>query len=172
MQQRLGLARVLIHDPKVLILDEPASGLDPRARIEMRVLLRELKRMGKTIMISSHILSELEEISDNVGIIEQGRLVFSGSMEEIRRRTGLAGKVRLRVGGDQAAAAELLRTLPTVRDVQTNEDDISLTFQDGVANDGAVAKALVSANFDVLSIIPEHIRLDEAFMQLTKGLVH
>jgi ABC-2 type transport system ATP-binding protein len=76
MQQRLGLARVLIHDPKVLILDEPASGLDPRARIEIRGLLRELKRMGKTIMISSHILSELEEICDHVGIIEHGRLVF------------------------------------------------------------------------------------------------
>ena len=84
MQQRLGLARVLIHDPKVLILDEPASGLDPRARIEIRELLRELKRMGKTIMISSHILSELEEICDHVGIIEHGKLVFSGTLEEIR----------------------------------------------------------------------------------------
>ncbi|MCX5646829.1 MAG: ABC transporter ATP-binding protein [Phycisphaerae bacterium] len=79
MQQRLGLARVLIHDPKVLILDEPASGLDPRARIEMRELLRELKWMGKTIMISSHILSELEEICDRIGIIEHGQLVFSGT---------------------------------------------------------------------------------------------
>ena len=84
MQQRLGLARVLIHDPKVLILDEPASGLDPRARIEIRELLRELKRMGKTIMISSHILSELEEICDRVGIIEHGKLVFSGTAS--RRR--------------------------------------------------------------------------------------
>ena len=83
MQQRLGLARVLIHDPKVLILDEPASGLDPRARIEIRELLRELKRMGKTIMISSHILSELEEICDQIGIIERGQLVFGGTMMPI-----------------------------------------------------------------------------------------
>ena len=97
MQQRLGLARVLIHDPKVLILDEPASGLDPRARIEMRELLRELKRMGKTIMISSHILSELEEICDRVGIIEHGQLVFSGTMEEIQPRLGIQSKVRVKV---------------------------------------------------------------------------
>ncbi len=94
MQQRLGLARVLIHDPKVLVLDEPASGLDPRARIEIRELLRELKRMGKTIMISSHILSELEEICDHFGIIEHGRLVFSGTLEEIRPRLGIHSKVR------------------------------------------------------------------------------
>ena len=86
MQQRLQLARVLIHDPKVLILDEPASGLDPRARIEIRELLHELKNMGKTIMISSHILSELEQMCDRVGIIEHGRLVFSGTQEELARK--------------------------------------------------------------------------------------
>ena len=97
MQQRLGVARVLVHDPKVLILDEPASGLDPRARIEIRELLRELKKMGKTIMISSHILSELEEICDRVGIIEHGRMVFSGSMEEIISRLGIQNKVRVKV---------------------------------------------------------------------------
>ena len=112
MQQRLGLARVLIHDPKVLILDEPASGLDPRARIEMRELLRELKRMGKTIMISSHILSELEEICDQIGIIENGRLVFNGSMEEIRHRLGLGNKVKVRVAANQEKAVELLSAIP------------------------------------------------------------
>jgi len=101
MQQRLGLARVLIHDPKVLILDEPASGLDPRARIEIRELLRELKRMGKTIMISSHILSELEEICDHIGIIEHGRLLFSGTLEEILSRLGIQSKVRVRVANNQ-----------------------------------------------------------------------
>lgn len=124
MQQRLGLARVLIHDPKVLILDEPASGLDPRARIEMRELLRELKKMGKTIMISSHILSELEEICDQVGIIENGRLVFNGSMEEIRHRLGLGNKVNVRVASNQQRAVELLSTLPEIEQVQSLEDHI------------------------------------------------
>ena len=138
MQQRLGLARVLIHDPKVLILDEPASGLDPRARIEIRELLRELKRMGKTIMISSHILSELEEICDHIGIIEHGRLVFSGQ----------------------------------IRQVQVFGDYIAVTFREGKDGDGIIARTLVNADLDIVSIQPERLKLDDAFLQLTKGVVH
>jgi len=131
MQQRLGLARVLIHDPKVLILDEPASGLDPRARIEIRELLRELKRMGKTIMISSHILSELEEICDHIGIIEHGRLVFSGTLEEILSQLGIQSKVRVRVANNQNKAVELLTALPQIRQVQVFGDYIAVTFREG-----------------------------------------
>ncbi len=172
MQQRLGLARVLIHDPKVLILDEPASGLDPRARIEIRELLRELKRMGKTIMISSHILSELEEICDHVGIIEHGKLVFSGTMEEIRPRLGIQSKVRVRVAKHQDKAIELLSALPQVRQVQALGDEIAITFHDGQDSDGIVARTLVKANFDIISIQPERLKLDDAFLQLTKGIVH
>jgi ABC-2 type transport system ATP-binding protein len=172
MQQRLGLARVLIHDPKVLILDEPASGLDPRARIEIRELLRELKRMGKTIMISSHILSELEEICDHVGIIEHGKLVFSGTMEEIRPRLGIQSKVRVRVAKHQDKAIELLSALPQVRQVQALGDEIAITFHDGQDGDGIVARTLVKANFDIISIQPERLKLDDAFLQLTKGIVH
>ena len=172
MQQRLGLARVLIHDPKVLILDEPASGLDPRARIEIRELLRELKRMGKTIMISSHILSELEEICDHVGIIEHGKLVFSGTMEEIRPRLGIQSKVRVRVANHQDKAIELLSALPQVRQVQALGDEIAITFHDGQDSDGIVARTLVKADFDIISIQPERLKLDDAFLQLTKGIVH
>ena len=172
MQQRLGLARVLIHDPKVLILDEPASGLDPRARIEIRELLRELKRMGKTIMISSHILSELEEICDHVGIIEHGKLVFSGTMEEIRPRLGIQSKVRVRVAKHQDKAIELLSALPQIRQVQALGDEIAITFHDGQDSDGIVARTLVKANFDIISIQPERLKLDDAFLQLTKGIVH
>ena len=172
MQQRLGLARVLIHDPKVLILDEPASGLDPRARIEIRELLRELKRMGKTIMISSHILSELEEICDHVGIIEHGKLIFSGTMEEIRPRLGIQSKVRVRVAKHQDKAIELLSALPQVRQVQALGDEIAITFHDGQDSDGIVARTLVKANFDIISIQPERLKLDDAFLQLTKGIVH
>jgi len=172
MQQRLGLARVLIHDPKVLILDEPASGLDPRARIEIRELLRELKRMGKTIMISSHILSELEEICDHVGIIEQGRLVFSGTMEEIRPRLGIESKVRVRVADHQDKAIELLSALPQVSRIQALGGEIAVTFHEGKNADGIVARTLVNAGLDIISIQPERLKLDDAFLQLTKGVVH
>ncbi len=172
MQQRLGLARVLIHDPKVLILDEPASGLDPRARIEIRELLRELKRMGKTIMISSHILSELEEICDHVGIIEHGRLVFSGTIEEIRPRLGIHSKVRVRVADRQEKAVELLSALPQVNQVQAVGDDIAVSFNEGQDGDGVIARTLVKADLDVISIQPERLKLDDAFLQLTKGIVH
>ena len=172
MQQRLGLARVLIHDPKVLILDEPASGLDPRARIEIRELLRELKRMGKTIMISSHILSELEEICDHIGIIEHGRLVFSGTMEEIRPRLGIQSKVRVKVADNQEKAIELLSALPQISQVQALGEQILVTFEDGQDGDGIIARTLVNGNLDIVSIQPERLKLDDAFLQLTKGIVH
>ena len=172
MQQRLGLARVLIHDPKVLILDEPASGLDPRARIEIRELLRELKRMGKTIMISSHILSELEEICDHVGIIEHGQLVFSGTMEEIRQRMGVQSKVRVRVANNQKRAIELLSALPDVEDVQSTGAYIAVTLHKDRNTDGIIARTLVNGNLDIVSLEPQQVKLDEAFLQLTKGIVH
>ena len=172
MQQRLGLARVLIHDPKVLILDEPASGLDPRARIEIRELLRELKRMGKTIMISSHILSELEEICDHIGIIEHGRLLFSGTLEEILSRLGIQSKVRVRVANNQDKAVELLTALPQIRQVQVFGDYIAVTFREGKDGDGIIARTLVNADLDIVSIQPERLKLDDAFLQLTKGVVH
>lgn len=172
MQQRLGVARVLIHDPKVLILDEPASGLDPRARIEIRELLRELKRMGKTIMISSHILSELEEICDHVGIIEHGRLIFSGTMEEIRPRLGIKSKVRVRVGAHSDKAVELLSALPQISQVQLVGDDVAVTFHDGQQANGIVARTLVNGGLDVISLQPERLKLDDAFLKLTKGIVH
>ena len=172
MQQRLGLARVLIHDPKVLILDEPASGLDPRARIEIRELLRELKRMGKTIMISSHILSELEEICDHVGIIEHGQLIYSGTIEEIKPRLGIHTKVRVQVLGDQDKAIEILSALPQIHQVQPFKNYISVTFKEGEKMDGVIARSLVSADMDIIAIQPEQLKLDDAFLQLTKGIVH
>ncbi|MBI5726061.1 MAG: ABC transporter ATP-binding protein [Planctomycetes bacterium] len=194
MQQRLQLARVLIHDPKVLILDEPASGLDPRARIELRELLRELKTMGKTIMISSHILSELEEMCDNVGIIEHGSLVFSGTMQEIHSRLGANRKIRIRVGTDPQRACELLMALPFVDSVDKSNEHITVTLKDGSdtvsldnpdgaaddplvgatakANVAEIARSLVAGGADLLELSPEKIKLDDAFLKLTQGLVH
>ena len=172
MQQRLGLARVLIHDPKVLILDEPASGLDPRARIEIRELLRELKQMGKTIMISSHILSELEQICDHIGIIEHGRMVFSGTLDEIRPRLGIQSKVRVQVAADQDKGVEVLSALPQIREVKLVDNYISVTFHDGEKTDGLIARTLVKANLDLVFLQREQLNLDDAFLQLTKGIVH
>jgi ABC-2 type transport system ATP-binding protein len=172
MQQRLGLARVLIHDPKVLILDEPASGLDPRARIEIRELLRELKRMGKTIMISSHILSELEEICDHIGIIERGELIFSGTMEEIRLRMGVQNKVRIRVADRQNQAVDLLAALPQIQEVRLSGDHIAVTFHEGRSGDGLIARTLVNAGFNLIALTPEQVKLDDAFLELTRGIVH
>jgi ABC-2 type transport system ATP-binding protein len=171
MQQRLGLARVLIHDPKVLVLDEPASGLDPRARIEIRELLRELKRMGKTIMISSHILSELAELCDHFGIIERGRLVFSGTLAEIRQRLGLHSKVRVRVADRTEEAVQALSALPGIASVQQVGDAIAVTFAEGQKADGLIASTLVRGGFEVVAVMPEELKLDDAFLTLTEGKV-
>src|SRR5512136_1768421 len=108
MQQRIGLARVLIHDPQLLLLDEPASGLDPRARIEMMAILQELQRLGKTIIISSHILSELQTLCNRVAIIEKGKLIYSGPVKGVRDQMQVGRVVWVRVAGDPAHAMALL----------------------------------------------------------------
>jgi ABC-2 type transport system ATP-binding protein len=171
MQQRLQLARVLIHDPKVLILDEPASGLDPRARIEIRELLKELRRMGKTIMISSHILSELAELCDRFGIIEQGRLLFSGTLAEIERRLGLQGRVRVRVADRTPEALAVLAALPQVASAREEGGAICVTFSEGQTVDGLIAEALVRGGFRIVALVPEEVKLDDAFLALTRGQV-
>ncbi|MFN7337714.1 MAG: ABC transporter ATP-binding protein, partial [bacterium] len=115
MQQRLSVARVLLHDPKVLLMDEPASGLDPRARIEMKELLKELRRMGKTILISSHILPELAEMCNVVGIIERGQLIFSGGVDEIVRRAKVGHVIHIGVMDRTEEAAKVVQKLPAVK---------------------------------------------------------
>src|SRR5690606_27071588 len=123
MQQRLSIARVLLHDPKVLLMDEPASGLDPRPRIEIRKLLKELKRMGKTILISSHILHELAELCNVVGIIERGQLLFSGTVDDVLRRAKVGHVIHLQVEAETEKAAELLGRVTGVRKVRIVEGD-------------------------------------------------
>src|ERR1019366_9091404 len=128
MQQRLGLARVLIHDPKVLLLDEPASGLDPRARIEMMAILQELQRLGKTIIISSHILSELQTLCNRVAIIEKGKLIYSGPVQGVREQmsTGLIYWVLPK--GNPAAALAVLQALPEITSAEAVDGQIKVTF--------------------------------------------
>src|SRR5256712_432322 len=128
MQQRLGLARVLIHDPQVLLLDEPASGLDPRARIEMMAILQELQKMGKTIIISSHILSELETLCNRVAIIEKGKLIYSGPVQGVRDQMSTGRVIWVRVSSDPAGAIELLKARPEVSAAEAKDGSVRVTL--------------------------------------------
>src|ERR1700691_6590271 len=128
MQQRLGLARVLIHDPQLLLLDEPASGLDPRARIEMMAILQELQRLGKTIIISSHILSELQTLCNRVAIIEKGKLIYSGPVQGVREQMSTGRVFWGLVQGNNAKALELLKARPEVTEAVPVDGQIKITF--------------------------------------------
>ncbi len=171
MQQRLSVARVLLHDPQVLLLDEPASGLDPRARIEMRELLKELRRMGKTIIISSHILHELAELCTTVGIIEQGKLLFHGPLEEIIQKVKSRTKVQIRVTEQQDLAALLLEKTKGIKSVSQQNGQLHIELESQTHDFTALAKLLIKNNFKVREIKEEEINLETAFMRLTKGIV-
>ena len=170
MQQRLGVARVLVHDPKVLVLDEPASGLDPRARIELRELLKELARMGKTILISSHILSELSEMCSRFGIIEQGRLVFEGTQAELRSRLASGRAIAIEVGhGDLDRAFEILRAAPFAAEVSRADNRLALKLAPGFDAIHEVPAFLVERGIRLLRFSPGEVTLENAFMELTNG---
>ena len=170
MQQRLSVARVLLHDPKVLLLDEPASGLDPRARIEMRELLKELHRMGKTILISSHILLELADFCSTVGIIEQGELKFTGTMNDILAKARTGASVTVGVRDRVGLAAESMKQVPGVLEAALEGPHIRVTL--APEHDVALlAKRLVSEGFELTSLEEEKVNLETAFMRLTRGLV-
>jgi ABC-2 type transport system ATP-binding protein len=171
MQQRLSVARVLLHDPKVLLLDEPASGLDPRARIEMRELLKELRRMGKTIIISSHILHELAELCTTIGIIERGELLFHGSIEEIIRRVKTGTKLHVRVTEQQDLAALLLERKPGIKSVDLLDGHLVVELEKQTHDFSGIARILLDNNFKIQEIKEEEVNLETAFMRLTKGIV-
>jgi len=171
MQQRLGLARALVHDPKVLILDEPASGLDPRARIEIRGLLKEVKRMGKTIIISSHILSELAQLCDAVGILEKGRLIFSGSQEELKQKTATGSVLEVQVGERMEEAVTLLRAHRSVDDVTTHDDHMHVILSPEAKDHSFVAEYLITNGFRLTSLHEEEVKLEDIFMKFTEGIV-
>jgi ABC-2 type transport system ATP-binding protein len=171
MQQRLSVARVLLHDPKVLLLDEPASGLDPRARIEIRELLKELRRMGKTIIISSHILHELAELCTTVGILERGDLLFHGPITEIVRRAKIGTKVLVRVAEQQDLAALLLQRTKGIKSVDQNNGALVLELESDTHDFSHIARALLDNNFKLRELREEEVNLETAFMRLTKGVV-
>lgn len=171
MQQRLSVARVLLHDPKVLLLDEPASGLDPRARIEMRELLKELRRMGKTIIISSHILPELADLCTTVGIIEQGQLLFHGPIAEIIRRVKTGTKLHIRVTEQQDLAALLLQRTKGIRAVSQMDGKLLVELEQPTHDFTPIAKLLLDNNFRIRELHEEEVNLETAFMRMTKGMV-
>jgi ABC-2 type transport system ATP-binding protein len=172
MKQRLCLAKTLVHDPPVLILDEPASGLDPRARLEMKALLKELRRMGKTILISSHILTELADCCTSIGIIERGQLLMHGPIEEVYRRIRGNRIVQVKFNEGMEAGLSIIRSSPYVRDVQVDNHMVTAELE---TDDKGVAEVLQNLNQDqsvqVRSFAEKDPTLEDVFMMVTKGLV-
>ncbi|MFI5379226.1 MAG: ABC transporter ATP-binding protein [Tepidisphaerales bacterium] len=171
MKQRLSIARVLLHDPKVLLLDEPAGNLDPRARIEMRELLKELRRMGKTILISSHILPELADLCNKVGIIEQGELLYSGPVHDILQRAKTGTILHGAVAGDNTAAAALMSQDANVLEAAIKDGHIEVSLREGVADYTFLPQMLLAAGHRLTMLHEEEVNLETAFMRLTKGMV-
>jgi ABC-2 type transport system ATP-binding protein len=169
MQQRLGLARVLIHDPQVLLLDEPASGLDPRARIEMMAILQELQRLGKTIIISSHILSELQTLCNRVAIIEKGKLIYSGPVQGVRDQLSTGRVVWVKVSSDQASALDLLKVRPEVSEAVALDGQIKVTLVNHETDHSIVADALVRGGAKLVALREDELGLEEVFLRVTRG---
>src|SRR6266446_6772345 len=169
MQQRLWLARVLIHDPQVLLLDEPASGLDPRARIEMMAILQELQRMGKTIIISSHILSELETLCNRVAIIEKGKLIYSGPVQGVRDQMSTGRIVWVRVSSDPARALEILKTRPEITEALAVDGQLKITLLDHETDQSIIADALVHGGARLIELREDELGLEEVFLRVTRG---
>jgi ABC-2 type transport system ATP-binding protein len=167
MQQRVGLARTLVHNPSVLLLDEPAANLDARARIEIREVLKELRKMGKTILISSHILMELEDLCNKIVVLQRGRVVFAGAVAHVAGRLRPLKRVSVRVSGDGARLKAALASEPDVEDVAERDGWLTIRLKGGREDYGFVARRAVAEGLDVLSLREEEAGLEEIFMRLT-----
>jgi len=171
MKQRLCLAKTLVHDPPVLILDEPASGLDPRARLEVKALLKELRKMGKTILISSHILTELADCCTSIGIIERGKMLMHGTIEDVYRQIRGNPIIEVKFESKMEVGLAVLRSSPYLRDIQIDEDRVTVELE---TNNGGVAEVLaelVRQDVGVRSFAEKEPSLEDVFMMVTKGLV-
>jgi ABC-2 type transport system ATP-binding protein len=171
MKQRLCLGRALIHDPSVLILDEPAAGLDPRARIELRQMIGELGSRGKTIIISSHILTELAEMCDRVGIIEQGRLLATGTVDEIQREWASHRELTLRLLSDPTEAANRARLREFVQKVTIEGEMLHIEFTGDVRAQAELLTDLVQGGCVVAEATAHSKSLEDVFLRVTEGLV-
>jgi ABC-2 type transport system ATP-binding protein len=172
MKQRLCLARSLIHDPEVLILDEPASGLDPRARVEMREILKELKNMGKTILISSHILPELAEMCDVIGIIDQGKLVAEGSVSEIQAKLQGEKLITVKTTGNLHRAGAFFEDDPFVSKLTIQEEEGTLQFlyKGTTEQQIQLLKKAILQELPIISFSEAETNLEDVFMEITKGV--
>jgi ABC-2 type transport system ATP-binding protein len=171
MKQRLSIARVLLHDPKLLLLDEPAGNLDPRARIELRELLKTLRGMGKTIIISSHILPELQDLCNTVGIIERGELIYSGPWTDILKKAKTGTILHVTVAEQQVQAGALLAQDPNIESVNSNNGYLEVSMKAGVSDYTFIPQRLIQAGYRLTMLREEEVNLETAFMRLTKGLV-
>lgn len=169
MKQRLCLARSLIHNPKLLILDEPASGLDPRARVEMKAILKNLKDMGKTILISSHILSELAEMCTSIGIIDNGKIVISGTVSEIMQQIYSKKLIKIKVNDKLEEAVMILKEFPFIDKITTGENLIQAGFDGGDEDMSRVLNTLVNRAIPVATFTQLDGNLEDVFMKVTKG---
>jgi ABC-2 type transport system ATP-binding protein len=169
IKQRVLIAKTLVHDPDLLILDEPSAGLDPRARIEIREVLKELNRLGKTILLSSHILADLEEICDRVTIFERGRLVVDGAIAELRtaQRDARDRTFVVTVPQDRAAAAQA-KVAELARDVTADGAKVRFRTAEG-KNANPVLAALIASEIELLSFSEETPRLEDVFLRATRG---
>src|SRR5436853_1718521 len=167
LKQRACLARALVHDPAVLLLDEPASGLDPRARVEMREILKELQRMGKTIVISSHILPELTELCSMVGIIDQGRMRATGPVHDVIRGLTSGRRLRIMVLGQREEALATLKGLPSIRTVDIINGAIEAQYEGGDTTAASILQALTAAGVRVSGFSQLDGGLEDAFLKAT-----
>lgn len=167
MKQRLCLARALIHDPKLLVLDEPTSGMDPRNRMEFKELLKELCADGKTILVSSHILSELSQMCTDIGIIDAGKIVLSGNMTEILQKVNDSNPLLIKVHEHRDVAIQMLRNEPAVKTIAIREDSIAVRFHGGAEAEAELLRKLVTAGIPVSGFIREQGDLESIFMQIT-----
>jgi ABC-2 type transport system ATP-binding protein len=168
--QRLGLARVLLHEPEVLLLDEPASGLDPRARIEIRRLIKQLGQMGKTIMVSSHILPELADVCNKIGIIERGKLEVNASVADVMKQVRQQTVLHLAVKEDPDGAARILEQQSIVESVDVQAGQIIVALQPGIEDYSELPSLLIAEGYKLTLFREEEINLETAFLTLTKGI--
>ena len=171
MKQRLSIARTLLHDPKVLLLDEPAGNLDPRARIELRELLKTLRGMGKTIIISSHILPELQDMCNTVGVIERGELIYAGPWTELVKRARTGTVLHVGVASHQEQAAALMSQQASVETVANHNGYFEVNLKQGATDYGFIPQMLVESGYKLTLLREEEVNLETAFMRLTKGMV-
>jgi ABC-2 type transport system ATP-binding protein len=171
MKQRLCLGRAMIHSPSVLVLDEPAAGLDPRARIELREMIRQLAADGKTILVSSHILTEMAEMCDRVGILEQGRLLATGTVAEIQRGQARQSEVRVRVLGSGAPLQQWLSQRTDVQSIRVEGEHVLFTHDGGREEQSELLRQLIQAGFRIDEFATQQKTLEDVFMQVTRGAV-